>query len=687
MTIETKSIDYFVGLYRSLGCNVFQIQSNSKRPIDKWEIHQKEKNTKLIHTGNIAVVCGVISSNLIVIDLDSFELSTKVFQKWNDLLTKTLVVKTGRGYHIYLRCEKLPDGRKIDGPNDWHVDVKSEGGFVVGAGSIHPDTKKPYQIVSKTAKILQIPNIDDLMVQLRKLGFDTNEKSLAISRIKKGIKKGLRNDAAFKLACYELHRNRNQDKVWNYLLNEWNKLNNPPMDEKELQVCFDSACKNVPPEERGKQAKIEHGVLADEVQADFEFRTLEDTKEILCYVNGVYKLGGEAIIEKECEIRAGQDCNQNLVNEVIHQIQRRTYTPRNRFDTNLDLISLSNGILNLKTMKFLEPSPKYLHRVLIPVTYDTKARCPKFLKFIRECLPDPEDIITVIEEFANILLRANINFEKSSIYIGRGQNGKSTYLKLIGNVIGYENTANVSIHDLNERTFALAQLDGKLANIHTDISNEELTSLGKFKILVSGDPINAEHKNQPMFSMASFAKHFFSANEMPDIKDNSDAVYRRILITEWEKQFIGKERNTNLFNELTTEKEKSGILNILIENQHTLIRNNGFRYEQSIEYVRNKIRIEADKETEFCKSCLIEDITKKTPKDLTYRIYVKWCQINKVRPKSRVAFNNKLMERVSTEATAARIDGKTTKVWLGIGLNFDNTVVQEVTKEKEGLFT
>ncbi|MCH8030824.1 MAG: bifunctional DNA primase/polymerase, partial [Bacteroidetes bacterium] len=101
---------------------------------------------------NVAVILGL---DILVIDVDprNFNQGDKphkrLFEDIKVSLTAldTYVVQTGTGgLHIYLR---IPPGTAIKKKNSDYkgVDFLGKGCYVVGAGSIHPDTSKPYTIL------------------------------------------------------------------------------------------------------------------------------------------------------------------------------------------------------------------------------------------------------------------------------------------------------------------------------------------------------------------------------------------------------------------------------------------------------------------------------------------------------------------------------------------------------------
>jgi len=428
-----------------------------------------------------------------------------------------------------------------------------------------------------------------------------------------------------------------------------------------LKVLDETDYNNTKQQDEPKLAEYAESILSK-----IKFLTMKDTKEILYYNNGVYSLGGDIIISEECE-KMIPECSKYKVNEIIAIIQRRTFTNRKNINSNFDKIVVENGILDLTDFSLVPHDSNFLNTVKIPVVYDSKSRCPKFIQLLQDCLKDPKDIITVIEEISNILTANKRNFEVSAMWIGDGANGKSTLLKIIRGVFGRENCSNVSIHALQNERFAISQLNGKLANIHSDISSKELNNLGIFKQLVSGDPVPVEKKNKDPFDMTNFAKMFFSANEMPDIKDNSDGVFRRIIVTKWENQFVPGVNRIEDYDKIILNEEKKGIFNLILQNYRTLLRNKGFRYRQSIAKVRETIKLESDKLLEFIESSLNKEQDAFLTKNEMYHAYTKYCESKGYEKYSKSKFGANFPTYGCKEGFK-KINGKSERVWFGMKL-------------------
>ena len=83
---------------RQLHLDVFPL--NGKIPVCNWK---DSHDVKIQENQNFGVKLGN-ESNIFVIDVDDYSL----LSYFEQFLKKTYVVKTGRGFHIYIKADNLP---------------------------------------------------------------------------------------------------------------------------------------------------------------------------------------------------------------------------------------------------------------------------------------------------------------------------------------------------------------------------------------------------------------------------------------------------------------------------------------------------------------------------------------------------------------------------------------------------
>jgi hypothetical protein len=122
---------------------------------------------------------------------------------------------------------------------------------------------------------------------------------------------------------------------------------------------------------------------------------------------------------------------------------------------------------------------------------------------------------------------------------GAGGNGKSTLLGLLRALLGAENVAAVSLHDLEGDRFAKADLVGKLATICGDLDLRAIRSSDSFKQLTGGDLLRVQRKHGQPFTFMPIAVPIFSANGFAPVADQSPAWFDRWLVLPFERRFVG----------------------------------------------------------------------------------------------------------------------------------------------------
>lgn len=123
----------------------YQSRLPSKDELNKWRVFWEKG-------GNLGVICGKVSGNLVVIDLDSPRMFNNFSTEYPEL-TKTWITRTGKGFHIWLRCK---DTRS-------YGMVRGEGLYIVVPPSIHPSgVKYVFLSDSKQNGLLHVDILPDL---------------------------------------------------------------------------------------------------------------------------------------------------------------------------------------------------------------------------------------------------------------------------------------------------------------------------------------------------------------------------------------------------------------------------------------------------------------------------------------------------------------------------------------------
>ena len=204
----------------------------------------------------------------------------------------------------------------------------------------------------------------------------------------------------------------------------------------------------------------------------------------------------------------------------------------------------------------LEGLVKYSENLITNLEDLAQRFCPKTLKTFKEWVGDKW---LLLFEIVGYTLYPRYDMHKAVMLVGEGRNGKSTYLRLVRDILGPRNVSSVKLQDLcdESKRFATAELYHKLANIYADLPSEALKYTGTFKVLTGEDQVTADRKFKDPITFVNYAKLLFSTNRLPKVSDMTAAFWRRWLVIEFPNQFPP---NPSFYEDTFTEEEKEGTI-------------------------------------------------------------------------------------------------------------------------------
>jgi putative DNA primase/helicase len=397
--------------------------------------------------------------------------------------------------------------------------------------------------------------------------------------------------------------------------------------------------------------------------------------EIYVYLDGCYRQDGEEQLRAALASVLGEHWRPSYADETVTHV--RTVSPRLAGHPPLDRINLANGILLLDTCELVPHTPELLTPIQLPVAYEPDAECPEIERALTGILPDAA-VRRVFYEVVGYLLTADNSLQRAFMFLGGGENGKSTLVRVITALLGEANVCAVPLHRLEEDRFAPAQLYGKLANVFADLDARALASSSIFKSITGGDLVQAERKFRDAFSFVPFARLIFSANEAPPTPDSSDAFFRRWLVIPFEERFTGR-ADHGLLEKLTTPEELSGLLNHGLAARPGLFGQGDFATTTPTALAKHKFRVDSDSVAGFVDECCDVDPTDDGMRESRSELYAGyrwWCSEAGRRPLSRQRFNHRVEEMRSTDLR------KLTGEWTWYGIRLDDHTAHALTEER-----
>lgn len=150
------------GKKASINWNAFQYRAAHPMTIRKWD------EVGLLQ--NVALLCGEVSGNLVVVDCDGKEAMRAFEERFPHLANNTYAVLTGsgNGAHWYFRAHRLPPTTRVIGASGGNIELRANGCYVVAPPSIHPDTGKPYRPLS-SQPVLTVDNLHPVVEWIKSI--------------------------------------------------------------------------------------------------------------------------------------------------------------------------------------------------------------------------------------------------------------------------------------------------------------------------------------------------------------------------------------------------------------------------------------------------------------------------------------------------------------------------------------
>lgn len=419
------------------------------------------------------------------------------------------------------------------------------------------------------------------------------------------------------------------------------------------------------------------------------FASPEDTYtatgcELLRYEGGVYGDDGRPfahrIIEEEFHL-VGKIAGAGFPEEVTKAIARRSMVKRDAFNPPGKLC-VKNGVLDLASGELGAHNPAVRFTRKLPFSFVQGAECPRFKTFLSEVLSKDDDR-REIQKVAGYLFEVGNRHQVAVMLVGEGDNGKSTLLGALVDMLGKGNVAAASLQSLSENRFATAALFGKVANVCADLPDTPLRYSGVFKMLTGGDEVPAELKFGAIFHFRNDAKLLFSCNKLPEVNDRTFAFWRRWLLFRFDGTFTGR-ADRNLPEKL--REELPGILNWALDGLRLLQEDGGFRPGLTSSDLKDEWRKRSDSLFWFISDGVEQVPNTHVARDDLYEAYSDFCDEHGVSRKSQEVVAKELRTLLpGVRAERPRIQGVQVRVWTGIRLKLPRVPSANPTRAAERL--
>lgn len=704
-----EALKWCIGLYRELGFSILPLEFRGKKALIPWKEYRYRKATEEEieywfendPPKNIGVVGGKVSGNLVVLDFDRKELGREFIKRHPNL--QTLIVETGKGYHVYLRTKKTTLTSRIQSLG---LDIRGEGSYVVAPPSIHKNGKVYKFLDPSLRQVMLIDSLKDFdfrsmreQYQLERRGrkkhirgtvdFDPKVREL-LNEALSTAKLGTRNTTGFallrKLRDRGIPKEIAKDVILTYADGVRTRGDHLYTREEAL-ASLDQVYKHPPRYKETqdftvtKEEVIDFTTIVTEEQFTdrrFAERFKARQWDTVRYCRGLgWFIWDGRIWSSELPLTPKIDeVVRDFYLEAWGSLDERTrntfgkialkgesYQRRKRmleiakerllfspvsFDKDPLLLNCLNGTLNLQTGEFYPHKKEDYITKMANVEYDPKAQCPMWLQFLEEIMAGSREKILYLQKAVGYSLTGDTSERCFFLCYGIKNNGKSTFLSVIKQILG-DYAKETPIESLmlkhGERIpNDIARLRG--ARLVTAREGEEgqRFNASLIKTMTGGtDIMTARFLHAEFFEFHPQFKLWLATNHKPIIRATDAAMWERVRLVPF-TVIIPEERQDKHLAEKLIE-EAPGILNWALEGCRIWLAKKGLDTPAEITSATEQYREEMDDIGRWIEeNCLIGGSFQSFARDL-YQDYQLWCQTNGVSYVSKHLFSRYLQSK------------------------------------------
>ena len=338
-----------------------------------------------------------------------------------------------------------------------------------------------------------------------------------------------------------------------------------------------------------------------------------------------------------------------------------------------DCIVVENGIVDLKVLfqgkrkrALTAHSPSFVSQVCLPFEFKSMARCPKWEKFVRQILPDP-DSQQLLKEIFGYCLTFDTSQQKFFMFEGTGGNGKGVVTNILTRLLGEANISNLPLESFGKDHDPVVML-GKLVNITSEVGELDKVAEGLLKQFTGEDYMHFNPKFRSPVSAKPTARILISTNVRPNFRDRSDGVWRRLILIPFLITIPEERQDTQLVGKLTAEM--NGILNWAVKGAKSLRKRNQFTEPKICREARIDFQRESNPSRMFLEEMYASVTGSKgeVSKAALYEEYKKYCDDGGYRSLNKANFANevfRMFPKVKKERPR-QADGSRPGVYRGI---------------------
>lgn len=327
-------------------------------------------------------------------------------------------------------------------------------------------------------------------------------------------------------------------------------------------------------------------------------------------------------------------------------------------------IAFKNGVYDLHADQLLDFNPDIIITNKIPWDFVPGAYDELTDKTLNKMACQDNQIRALMDEFIGYCFYRRNELRQCAILTGERQNGKSTFLSMLIELLGSENVATLDLKEIGHQ-FKTAELFNKLANVGDDIEEEFISSPAVFKKIVSGNPVTVEQKGRDPFTLYNYSKLIFSANTIPRIRDRTGAVLSRMTIIPFDAKFTRDDPDFDPYikYKLIQQGPMEYLIQAGIKGLKRVLENQGFTKANKVQKSLKEYEESNNPILLFFRELDECDVLNE-PTNKVFRKYSEFCVENSFTPMSNIEFSKQVKKFFDVQIKQKSIKGKKYRIFV-----------------------
>lgn len=299
-----------------------------------------------------------------------------------------------------------------------------------------------------------------------------------------------------------------------------------------------------------------------------------------------------------------------------------------------DYINCQNGIINLRNGELIPHDSNYMMTKISYAEYDNSGKKPEmWLKFLDDVTNHDKELQDYLQKCVGYSLTGSIREQCMFFLYGIGNNGKSTFLDIIGDLLGTY-SANVQPETIMLKRSGdggansdIARLKGARFVVSEEPTEGVRLNEGLVKQLTGGGKVTCRFLYGDEFEYNPEFKIWVGTNHKPVIRGTDTGIWRRVRLIPFEVNIPKDKVDKNLKYKL--RKELPQIMKWAVDGCIKW-QNEGFTSPERVEKATAEYKLEMDVLANFCEACVVIDYdsTEKFKATDLYGIYTAWANQN-----------------------------------------------------------